>query len=157
MITGKVVILRLSTGEDIIGTVSEQPDGYQIISPFKVIFRRLKPNMVGLTIVPWMMDELLDEHTIYMAKSQVICTMVPKEEFIQYYHRVSDDMYMRLIEYDQIYRDQLSTLEKMPTASSLDQFLPKSRYPFGMEESDSEPDYDPFDTQDDEPPSSGWN
>ncbi len=115
MITGEVVLLRLTTGEDIVGLTAQDHDGYQVISPFKVIFKRFQQTTVGLTIIPWMPDELLEEHTIHIALSQVICIMKPKQEFIDYYHRVSDDMYMRLVQHDLVYREQLLSLDKQPS------------------------------------------
>ncbi len=138
MITGKVTILRLATGEDIIGTVAEDAEGYQIISPFKVIFRRLRPNMVGLTI--------------YMGKIQVQCTMIPKSEFVDYYHRVSDELYMRLIEHDGIYREQLSQLDKAPTM--FDEAAGFGMPPFSPEDIEHESDESSDDG--DEPPTT-WN
>jgi hypothetical protein len=92
--------------------VSETKTDYQIITPFKVIFRRLHKKAVGLTIVPWLPDELLEEHTIAIEKSQVICNMHPKKEFVDYYHRVSDEYYMTLVDLDTAYRKQLMILEK---------------------------------------------
>lgn len=113
MMTGHVVILRLATGEDIVGTVSEHDTDYQVISPFKVIFRRFNTQRygaVGLLLVPWLPSELLTEHTMSIGRSQVVCVMHPKQEFIDYYHRISDEMYMFMIEHDQLYRQQLTRL-----------------------------------------------
>lgn len=113
-----VSILRLATGEDIVGLVSETKTTYQVITPFKVIFRRINQRSVGMTIVPWLPDELLEEHTIAIAKSQVVCTLSPKKEFIDYYHRISDAFYMTLIDLDSAYRNQLTRLDKQPPISS---------------------------------------
>lgn len=111
--TPLVAILRLTTGEDIIGLVSETEAEYQVVNPFKVIFRRFSnKNNVGLMVVPWLLDELLDEHTTVISKSQVVCVMTPKKEFVDYYHRTSDDYYMRLINLDSAFRNQLSNLER---------------------------------------------
>lgn len=116
-----IAILRLTTGEDIIGLISEIKTEYQVINPFKVIFRRLNAeNQVGLLIMPWLLDELLDEHTTVISKSQVVCIMTPKKEFIDYYHRISDDFYMRLINLDSIFRKQLLNLKyNSPTIESM--------------------------------------
>lgn len=109
-----VLLLRLATGEDIVGMVSETKSQYEIISPFKVIFRRLHKKAVGLSIVPWLPDELLENHLTRIAKSHVVCVTTPKKEFVDYYHRISDDFYMTLIDLDQQYRKQLLNLDLYP-------------------------------------------
>lgn len=153
MITASVMMLRLSTGEDIIGMVSETETDYQIITPFKVIFRRFATKTVGLSAIPWMPDELLDEHTIAIPKSHVVCMMTPKKEFIDHYHRVSDEFYMTLVDLDGMYRKQLSTLDTRPRVSAspgnpLEEYLANqysSRHPESFDE-----EY--YDDEDEEPP-----
>jgi hypothetical protein len=157
MIDTMVTILRLATGEDIVGLVSETKTDYQIITPFKVIFRRLHKKAVGLTIVPWLPDELLEEHTIAVAKSQVVCALTPKKEFVDYYHRISDEFYMTLIDLDSAYRTQLMQLDKQLPATTawpnVEEMLAQSYRnhhplidPFDELEDDEEDD------EDDEPP-----
>lgn len=113
-----VKILRLATGEDIVGMVSETKTSYKIMTPFKVIFRRLHKRTVGLTITPWLPDELLEEHTMTLAKMQVVCELIPKKEFIEYYHRISDEFYMTLVDLDSVYRSQLEQLDKPLSGAS---------------------------------------
>lgn len=147
-----VKILRLATGEDIVGMVSETKTSYQIMTPFKVIFRRLHKKAVGLTIVPWVPDELLEEHTMSIAKTQVVCALTPKKEFIEYYHRISDEFYMTLVDLDSAYRHQLTQLDKqIPTTaawSDLDDDLARAY----LQQSSHDMSADMNDGEDSEPP-----
>lgn len=147
-----VKILRLVTGEDIVGLISESKTEYEVISPFKVIFRRLHKRTVGLTITPWLPDELLEDHMTKIGKSQVVCVTTPKTEFIDYYHRVSDEFYMTMIDLDTVYRQQLTQLERPNVTrsdewSSLNDLLTKAR--MGQSEMDMFDELDePFDDTD---------
>ncbi len=123
MITEQVLILRLSTGEDIVGTTTTTNTDYHIHTPFKVIFRRLTKTSVGLSAIPWLPDEILDDHNITLSKTQVVCTMIPKQEFVDYYHRTIDEFYMSMVKLDTSYRKQLELLEKHPSPDTVKKSL----------------------------------
>lgn len=120
MITADVVILRLMTGEDIVGMTAEDDRGYQVIAPFKLIYRRVSGKSVGVTVVPWMPNELLEENVVHFLHCNVLCTMTLKREFVDYYHRISDATYMRSVEFDAIYRNQIKNLYQGSSVTAAD-------------------------------------
>lgn len=120
MITAAVVILRLMTGEDIVGMTAEDEKGYQVIAPFKLIYRRFSGKSVGVTVVPWIPNELLEENVVHFLHANVLCTMTLKREFVDYYHRISDATYMRSVEFDATYRAQIKNLYQGSSVTASD-------------------------------------
>lgn len=112
MIKDGVSILRLMTGEDIIGLITEDKTGYYVTCPFKLVFRRIHTHSSGIAMFPWLPYELLDSGNVYIQRSNVLCVMDAKLELVECYADLSDDLYMTLTEQDGMYRSQLKDLHK---------------------------------------------
>ena len=84
----QIKILRLNTGEDIIGAcINDEANGsIDIESPMRVVVRRAAP--VGKTILmmaPWLPIELIDENSASINYADVVTVINPNEQFIEYY------------------------------------------------------------------------
>lgn len=93
-------ILRLSTGEDIIGNcMFDDNDEYVLVgNPMKVMLQRV-PEMkqTVLIMMPWLPLELIEEDLATINYTDIITTVDPKESFIEYYVNTVDK-YQRIIE-----------------------------------------------------------
>lgn len=84
----QIKILRLNTGEDIIGACfnDEANGSIDIESPMRVVVKRMAP--VGKTILmmaPWLPLELIEENSASINYADIITVINPTQQFMEYY------------------------------------------------------------------------
>jgi len=80
-----IKILRLQSGEDIIGLVDISDENYKVTEPMSVgIEPRGKYN--GLVMHHWLPVQLVKNKTIVISKCDVMFAMEPTDEFTEYYN-----------------------------------------------------------------------
>lgn len=84
----QIKILRLNTGEDIIGAcLNDEANGsIDIESPMRVVVKRMAP--VGKTILmmaPWLPLELIEDNSASINYADIVTVINPNEQFIEYY------------------------------------------------------------------------
>jgi GTPase involved in cell partitioning and DNA repair len=80
-----IKVLRLQSGEDIIGLVDISDENYKVTEPMTVgIESRGKYN--GLVMHQWIPVQLVKNKTIVISKCDVMFAMEPTEEFTEYYN-----------------------------------------------------------------------
>jgi hypothetical protein len=82
-------ILRLNTGEDIMGhCILDDEDDFVLISnPMKVVLRRMsESNQTLLMMAPWLPLELVEEDLAAINYEDIITMVQPKKTFIDYYN-----------------------------------------------------------------------
>jgi len=80
-----IKILRLQSGEDIIGLVDISDENYKVTEPMTVgIEPRGKYN--GLVMHQWIPVQLVKNKTIVISKCDVMFAMEPTDEFSEYYN-----------------------------------------------------------------------
>lgn len=84
----EVKLIRLNTGEDIIGSCLFDDDNNNLLidSPMKVIVSRVTEiGKTMLIMMPWLPLELVEENLASISYDDVITMVNPKENFIEYY------------------------------------------------------------------------
>ena len=93
-------ILRLSTGEDIIGDCmfDDEQEFVLVGNPMKVMLQRV-PEMkqTVLIMMPWLPLELIEEDLATINYTDIITTVNPKESFVEYYMNTVDK-YQKVLE-----------------------------------------------------------
>lgn len=93
-------ILRLSTGEDIIGhCVFDDEEEYVLVgNPMKVMLQRV-PEMrqTVLIMMPWLPLELIEDDLVTINYGDIITSVNPKESFVEYYIGTVDK-YQKVLE-----------------------------------------------------------
>lgn len=86
-------ILRLITGEDVVALlpITDCEDVYHLVNPMRLISKRLPTGKSILYMTPWLPSELLEYNQAEVHLSDVITTMLPKLEFVQYYEAMVSD------------------------------------------------------------------
>lgn len=82
----RVMVLRLQSGEDIIGTVSSFDGGIQIVEPmsFFVNYRNNEPKGV-LQLNHWLPVQLIVSNEAFIKNDDILAIMEPEEQFMEYY------------------------------------------------------------------------
>lgn len=84
----QIKILRLNTGEDIIGAcINDEANGsIDIESPMKVVIRRMTPaGKTILLMAPWLPLELIEDNSASINYADIITVVNPTAQFIEYY------------------------------------------------------------------------
>jgi hypothetical protein len=84
----EIKILRLITGEDIIGTClfDDEDSNLMIDSPMKVIISRVSESgKTMLMMMPWLPLEIVNENLATINYSDILTIVNPKAEFVEYY------------------------------------------------------------------------
>lgn len=87
------MILRLNTGEDIIGycLLDDEDEVVLITNPMKVIIRRVgEAEQSVMMMLPWLPVEILEEDIATINYNDIITMLTPKESFIEYYDNIVD-------------------------------------------------------------------
>lgn len=83
-----VKILRLVTGEDIIGLClyDDDKDYVDIENPMKVIIKRmLTDQQTALVLLPWLPYEVVEDNSARISNNDIITFITPKASFVDYY------------------------------------------------------------------------
>lgn len=80
------MILRLQSGEDIIGTTSPFDGGIHIVEPmsFYVNYRNNEPKGV-LQLSHWLPVQLIMSNEAFIRNEDILVIMEPEEQFLEYY------------------------------------------------------------------------
>lgn len=85
-----IKIFRLHSGEDIMANCVENVETETVLlqNPMHVIFKRIPTGQTIMMMMPWLPIELIevDEATLYL--SDILTTIEPKKDFIEYYHNL---------------------------------------------------------------------
>lgn len=87
------MILRLNTGEDIIGycLLDDEDEVVLITNPMRVIMRRMPDvEQTVLMMAPWLPLELVEEDIATINYNDIITMVTPKASFIEYYDNTVD-------------------------------------------------------------------
>lgn len=82
----QIKIVRLKTGMDIIGSITE--DGYNIIIKNALIVEvhdDLKNQRQILTLSQWAPSSIIKDNTCMIFENDILCKFVPTEQFVQHY------------------------------------------------------------------------
>lgn len=91
--TTQVKIIRLNTGEDIIGSClfDDDDNNFLIDKPMKVIISRVTDHgKTMLIMMPWLPLEIVDENMASLNYDDVITMLNPKAQFVEYYFNTVD-------------------------------------------------------------------
>ena len=81
-----VKIVRLVSGEDIIGYVEEDNDTVLLGSPMTVLFKRIPSSGKSIMMMSyWLPHEIVEEDLVEIPRNQVLFIMNAKETIIDYY------------------------------------------------------------------------
>lgn len=89
----EIKIIRLNTGEDIIGSClfDDDNESFLIDSPMKVyVTRAAELGKTMLVMMPWLPLEIVEENLASINYSDVITMVNPKTHFIEYYFETID-------------------------------------------------------------------
>lgn len=94
-----IKILRLSTGEDIIGTcwLDDVSKSVGIENPLKIHLQR--STFTGksmLYMLPWLPVEIIEDNYATINYSDVITTILPKKSMIEHYNNTIEELESRL-------------------------------------------------------------
>jgi hypothetical protein len=84
----QIKILRLNTGEDIIGLcLNDMANGsIEIESPMRVIVKRMVPaGRTLLLMSPWLPLELVEDDSAVINHADIITIINPNNQFVEYY------------------------------------------------------------------------
>lgn len=95
-----VKIIRLATGEDIIGFYEEDESSILIGSPMSVMVKRMSSGKSFMMMVPWIPNELVEDDIVNIPNSQIITIMNPKKSIYDYYVNSVIEMEKELDEMD---------------------------------------------------------
>jgi hypothetical protein len=87
-IDSEVKLIRLNTGEDIIGNCLFDDDNNNLLidSPMKVIVSRVtEVGKTMLIMMPWLPLEIVEDNIASISYDDVITMVNPKSHFVEYY------------------------------------------------------------------------
>lgn len=85
-------IVRLITGEDIIGTcmIDDEQEVFDIENPFKIIIdQNMKTGKTMMVMLPWLPFEIIEDNFVSINFGDVITTMTPKKMVTEYYNEMT--------------------------------------------------------------------
>ena len=120
----QIKILRLNTGEDIIGAcLDDQANGMiDIEHPMRVVVRR-SPDMhkTVLLMSPWLPLELIEDDLASINYADIITVISPNQQFIEYYtntvtefvNKIKEDTEEDPFDLDEEDEDEPSSMEEI--------------------------------------------
>jgi len=111
---GIVKVIRLTTGEDVIGTCvfDYTPDegNVLIMNPMLVMLNRMKSRGNSVVLMaPWLPAEIIDENMVLITYENILTIMNPKADFIEYYEHYSEKFNIHVSE-----NRMVDSLDKIP-------------------------------------------
>jgi hypothetical protein len=85
----EVKLVRLNTGEDIIGNCLFDDENFILIidSPMKIMIQRgVDYGKSMLLMMPWLPLEIVDENIASINYDDILTTVNPKDKFIEFYY-----------------------------------------------------------------------
>jgi hypothetical protein len=79
-----VKVIRLLSGEDLIGSILEDEDSFIITEPLHMIFKRTEVGSI-MVLLPWLPVEFIEENKAIISKNNVLTIIEPKDKLIKYY------------------------------------------------------------------------
>lgn len=95
----KYKIVRLTTGEDIIGAclIDEENSCISIENPMKVMIRRMTDvSKTMLVMMPWLPLEIVEDDFATINYQDIITVIDPKNSFIEYYTNMVEEFQSRM-------------------------------------------------------------
>jgi len=95
----KYKIVRLTTGEDIIGAclIDEENSCISIENPMKVMIRRMiDVSKTMLVMMPWLPLEIVEDDFATINYQDIITVIEPKKSFIEYYTNMVEEFQSRM-------------------------------------------------------------
>ena len=81
-----IKIVRLHNGEDIMAKYTEGADETVLLdNPMQVIFKRIPTGQTVMMMMPWLPIEVIKENIATIFTSDILTTIEPKEDLIEYY------------------------------------------------------------------------
>ncbi len=80
-----IKIVRLQTGEDIIGNITELDLGCLNVSEPMSVEIDYRKNSPGLIMHHWLPVQLIKKNEIQISNKDVLCLLEPNDEFTEYY------------------------------------------------------------------------
>ena len=81
-----IKIVRLHNGEDIMAKYTEGDDETVLLdNPMQVIFKRIPTGQTVMMMMPWLPIEVIKENIATIFTSDILTTIEPKEDLIEYY------------------------------------------------------------------------
>lgn len=118
----EIKILRLTTGEDIIGSCfyDKSNNCIEIINPMTIVVKRLSNKRQSMLFVsPWLPIEILEEDTASIDASDIITIMNPNDSFKEYYTNA-------ITEYEEALTDQQNDTDNETVEEGDSEETPKS-------------------------------
>jgi hypothetical protein len=80
-----IKIVRLISGEDIVGTLTDTLDGnYDVAEPMAVDVE-FRGKESGLIMRHWLPVQIVKKNEISLSRKDVLCILEPSDEFCEYY------------------------------------------------------------------------
>jgi hypothetical protein len=87
-----VKIIRLKSGEDIIGGIIDNIDSLDIFEPMTVDVETRGTYAGQLIMSNWLPVNLIKDNRITLNLENILATMDPEDSFIEYYHTMVDKL-----------------------------------------------------------------
>jgi len=97
----QIKILRLNTGEDIIGCclMDDEHGCVSVENPMKVFVRRNQSfGQSMLFILPWLPLEIVEDNFVTINYDDIITVIEPKQSFVEYYNGVIEKIEAKELE-----------------------------------------------------------
>lgn len=89
-----IKIIRLQSGEDIIAHYSEDGEIAMVSDPMTMIVKRTTQGSV-MFLLPWLPVELIKENLATIYLTDILTTVEPKDEMIEYYGNAIENMKLK--------------------------------------------------------------
>jgi len=91
----QIKILRLNTGEDIVGSclMDDEHGCVSIENPMKVFIKRASPPLgqTALYMMPWLPLEIIEDNLATINYDDIITVVDPKKSFVEYYNNAVEE------------------------------------------------------------------
>lgn len=78
-------MLRLTTGQDIIGTVSDTGKGYYLVAEPMSVEIEHKGNHTGIAMAYWLPVQIIKNNTVILKYADILAILDPNDSLIEYY------------------------------------------------------------------------
>lgn len=106
-------LIRMITGEDLIGSCRVEGETLIIQHPMKFICRRFSTGETGILLLPWLPEEIIqttEQIECTLLIRDILCKMPLKPEMITFYEKVRD---VKIANADQLNKEAAEHLTHM--------------------------------------------